>query len=349
MKRKTWKKSVLAENGKGSSLLKEEGFEEQMEQVAEPYLEARKEQGWLCRGNMRLYYELYWADDPVGTVVFSFGFTETCIKYHEMICYLLKNGYQCAIMDHRGHGRSGREAKDPNVIHVDSFEEYVQDLHAFVQEVVLQKAESGGKSSSRHFQAVAPLCLYGHSMGGCIGARYLEVFPDDFHRAVLNAPMLGLKLKGCPHWAAALLCDINIVLGRGDSRLFYQKEFDPGDSFENSSAGSRARHDYYHEIRCREPACQTSSASYRWAREAIRAGRRACGKKEAARVRTPVLLFQAGKDALVLTQAQERFLSRIPQGELVLVKSARHEIYRCGNEILEPYMAAVLAFLMEKR
>lgn len=340
MKKSQNKTRVLETGGKFEFLLKEDGFEAQMNDIAEPYLSEHRMSGELEHGGMRLYYELYTIKNPQGTVVFSFGFTESCVKYYEFLYYLLRSGYQCAIMDHRGHGRSAREGKDPNVVHVRRFQDYVEDLHQFVE--YLKGAAAEG------VQAACPLYLYGHSMGGCIAAEYLEAYPDDFDRAILNAPMLGLKLGGCPPWAAALLCDINILAGRGERRLFYQHDFNAREPFEGSSAGSRARFDYYLAIRCAEPAFQTSSASYRWAREAIRAGRKVCRKREAGKVKIPVLLFQAGDDTLVKNRAQEKFAERIEHGNLIHVPAARHEIYRSGNKILEPYMAAVVEFFREK-
>ena len=86
--------------------LSEETLEEQLEKKVEPYLKNLMQTGKLHGTN---YYELYPLEEPAGTVVISFGFTESCRKYHEFIYYLLEAGYQCAILDQRGKG-SGRGA-----------------------------------------------------------------------------------------------------------------------------------------------------------------------------------------------------------------------------------------------
>ena len=146
-----------------------------------------------------LYYELYPQETQKGTIVISYGFTESCLKYHELIYYFYLQGYQVAIMDHRGHGKSMREVEDHTIVHIGLFSRYVKDLHRFVKTVVKPMAKD------------LPLYLYAHSMGGCIGAFYLEQYPEDFAKAVLNAPMLGVNLGGVPSWAARVLCDFKVL------------------------------------------------------------------------------------------------------------------------------------------
>lgn len=314
------------------SLLPEQQLEQQMRETVEPFLESVVRRGKTCREE--LYYELFPLDKPGGTVVISHGFAEAGRKYHELCFYFLRRGYQVAVMDHRGHGKSVRQGPHPDVAYVDYFDRYAEDLHGFMAEIILPQFHIPG----------LPLVLYGHSMGGCIAARYLELYPDDFDRAVLNAPMLGLKLGLCPSWAALLLCEANILLGRGGERLFYQGEFDPQEPFSGSSASSPQRHAYYQAVRRQDPALHTSSASYRWARESILAGWKAVGRRETAKVKIPVLLFQAGEDTLVTEKAQQKFIQRIAGGRLIEVPASRHEIYRAPNEILARYLTEIFRF-----
>lgn len=314
-------------------LIPEQQFDQQMRETVEPFLESVVRRGKIRKGE--LYYELFPLESPTGTVVISHGYAEAGRKYYELCYYFLRHGYQVAVMDHRGHGKSVREGSDPDVAYVDRFDRYAEDLHEFVIKCVLTQFHRPG----------LPLLLYGHSMGGCIAARYLELYPEDFDRAVLNAPMLGLKLGLCPPWAALLLCEANILLGRGGRRLFYQGEFDPQEPFSSSSAGSPQRHAYFQAVRRSDPAFHTSSTSYRWAREAILAGWKAVSKREAAKVKIPVLLFQAGEDTLVTEAAQSKFIRRIADGRLVLVPDSRHEIYRAPNEILARYLTELFRFL----
>lgn len=313
--------------------LPEDILEQKMEEEAEPFLQRIRVSGMMkTTENKGLYYELYPQENAKGTIVVSYGFTESCLKYYELLYYFYREGYQAAIMDHRGHGRSMREVEDMTVVHVELFSRYVKDLHHFVEKKVKPMAD--GK----------PLYLFAHSMGGCIGTFYLEQYPDDFKRAVLTAPMLGVKLGGCPAWAARVLCDMEVFRGKGTERLFTQSAFDPDESFEECSASSEARHAWYMKKRREDENYQTSSGSYYWGKEAINAGEFVVSKKQAEKVKASVLLFQAEYDSLVKPEPQDRFISRIADGRLVFVPGVRHEIYRAPNEVLQPYLEEIFRF-----
>lgn len=363
------KKEILdAEQKSRVCCLAEEKLKQQMEEVVEPFLmeislcgklkaekkaesktvvgkRAEEAEGITCEaaaatgeadnGQEELYYELYPQKTQKGTIVISYGFTESCLKYHELIYYFYQQGYQVAVMDHRGHGKSLREVEDVTIVHIDLFSRYVKDLHQFVKNVVKPMAQG------------QPLYLYAHSMGGCIGAFYLEQYPKDFAKAILNAPMLGLKLGACPAWAARILCDLKVMKGSGTERLFTQSTFDPEESFAQSSASSEARHAWYLEHRQKDPTYQTCSASYYWGKEAINAGEFVISRTQAKKVQIPVLLFQAELDDLVKPRAQQKFVERIGNGRLMLVKGVRHEIYRAPNAVLEAYLEEIFRFYEE--
>lgn len=313
--------------------LPEDILEQKMEEEAEPFLQRIRVSGMMkTTENKGLYYELYPQENAKGTIVVSYGFTESCLKYYELLYYFYREGYQAAIMDHRGHGRSMREVEDMTVVHVELFSRYVKDLHHFVEKKVKPMAD--GK----------PLYLFAHSMGGCIGTFYLEQYPDDFKRAVLTAPMLGVKLGGCPAWAARVLCDMEVFRGKGTERLFTQSAFDPDESFEECSASSEARHAWYMKKRREDENYQTSSGSYYWGKEAINAGEFVVSRKQAEKIKASVLLFQAEYDSLVKSEPQDRFISRIADGRLVFVPGVRHEIYRAPNEVLQPYLEEIFRF-----
>lgn len=315
------------------SLLSEADYDHEMKTVVLPYLEMRKEDGYLFR-NGNLFYCLYRADQPKGIVVFCHGYTESGRKFEEMIYYFLKAGLHCAILDERGHGRSVREGKDLEVIHVRHFSDYEEDLHDFVHKIVKTKWENA-----------LPYYLFGHSMGGCIAARYLERWPQDFEKAILNAPMLGIRMEKCPLWAALLLCDFELLTGRGGHRLFFQKPYQPGKTCDPENVLFN-RHNYYRKLRDDDKTLQTTGASYRWVREAVKAGKLARSEKEAGKITAKVLLFRAGEDTLVTSKAQDTFLNRISDGELIIIAGATHEIYRSCNKILEGYLKTILTFFI---
>lgn len=307
-------------------LIDERTFPQAMEEEVEPFLAQYRETGKYLN---ELYYETYFLPRSRATVVISHGFTESSVKFREFMYYLLKAGFSCAVIDHRGHGYSARMVDDPQLVHIDEFERYVREFHGFTEQVVKPKT-------------AGPLYLFGHSMGGCVAARVLEEYPNDFSRAILNAPMLGLVSGNIPPWAGALFCRGKILLGKGDQRLFFHKGFEAEPVFEEDCATSRARFDHYHALRRKEPALQTAAASYRWTKEGISAGNRAI--RHAGKIRVPVLLLQAENDTLVSAKAQQKFIAKVPKGKLVCIPQSKHEIYRSVNAVLEGYWRLILDF-----
>lgn len=306
----------------------EEDYASQMANTVEPYLRERCVFGDVDG----LYYEFYGQPLPRGTIAICFGFSESCEKFHELAYYMHREGYQVAIWDHRGHGKSFREVEDLQLIHVERFSHYVEDMHRVMQEVVLPKGQA------------MPLYLYAHSMGGCISALYLEQHPGIFQRAVFNAPMYGLQGGGMPDFAAWLFCLVAIFLGNKKKKLFTMGDFDPWESFEGCGCDSKARHAYYLQRRRECKEYQTSPGTYGWLAEAIRAGKRAIAAANAARIDIPVLLFQATDDTYVRAKEQDLFLSHIPNGRKVIVRS-KHEISRAANRMLESYLVEIFEFL----
>ena len=66
------------------------------------------------------------------------------------------------------------------------------------------------------------------------------------------------------------------------------------------------------------------------------------------RITVPVLVLLAGEDSLVDNAAARRFVQRLPQGTLVELPGARHELLREHDRHRLPAWAAVDAFLQAK-
>ena len=143
------------ENG-FAGCISEEKYEEMMQRTVEPYLGKIVEAGY----ENGLYYEFYRQQECKATIVICYGYTESCVKYHELIYYMHQMGYQVIIWDVRGHGKSVRETDDLKMVHIGDFSQYVSDMHHMIQKIAVPKSQ--GK----------PLYLYAHSMGGCISTLY---------------------------------------------------------------------------------------------------------------------------------------------------------------------------------
>ena len=315
--------------------IQEEQYEELMHSEVEPYLAARRESGFDERvPGEPIYFEHYRADQPKGVIVISHGFTESILKFWEVIYYMLQAGYEVWGVDHRGHGQSYRPNDNPYVVHAERFDDYVDDLHHLVETRVRPAA------------GALPLYLYCHSMGGCVGTRLLERYPGVFQKAVLSSPMLRVNLGKIPVPLAQAMLRVK---GAGEKR---REPMDPTARFtetekdyDTSAANSVARYRYYLHIKQGDPRYQTCAASMGWIRESLRACTRACSKRETAKIKIPVLLCQAGRDTYVRNDAQERFAARVPGCELVRYPELRHELYVSDLREQVPYWEKIFAFL----
>jgi alpha-beta hydrolase superfamily lysophospholipase len=120
------------------------------------------------------------AGAPIAHVVVLHGYAEHLGRQSEITRALSAAGYAAHSFDCRGHGQSGGKRA-----HVDTFDEYLQDLADFFAQV---RENAQGR----------PLFFLGHSHGALIGIRYLLDHPDAVRGAILSSPYLRLKLSVSP-------------------------------------------------------------------------------------------------------------------------------------------------------
>lgn len=305
------------------------------------FLDARRSAGRLAvaRGK-ELYYELYQEPSalrkPRGLLVLCHGYTETCTKYHELIYYFLCQGYSVLAYDHRGHGRSFREVKNPHKIHVEDFDaDYVGDLDHMVQQVARKKFPE------------LPLFLYGHSMGGCIAARYLELYPEIFSRCILSSPMFGIKAGGVPTSFMLFLSHFMKRIGQGERYTLGQHDYLPDEIFEKSATTSHARFDRYNELRKATKEFQLGGGDYAWLYTSLHAAARAISPVETAKIKVPVLLFEAEHDVYVPHTRIAAFRNNLPGVRYHTWRGTKHEIYNSPDRVVKAYCREIFQFLEE--
>ena len=265
------------------------------------------------------------------SIVMVHGFTEYAKRFAEMMYYFYQEGYSVFMYDQRGHGRSGRKIKNPHLVYVRDFDEYVEDLYFFVTHIVRQKAPRG------------KLFLFAHSMGGCISALFLEKYPDIFDRAVLSSPMLKMELGDYPDLVIKGLAAFSKMAKWGAKPAPGAGSFSDEPDFEHSCATSKARYLYHLEQAASDRHYQTSGATYAWAVSALNATARL--QKNAGEAKVPILICQAGMDELVDNEGQNTFTANAPQVTLIRFPTAKHEIYRSTKEVLEEYYRTIFNFL----
>ncbi len=325
----------------------ETGFNEEGLVLSENYVRTMEEkvlprlQAWCVSrtvqgaGEKPLAVFRYDADKPRGTVAVIHGFTECAAKFSEVIYSLLQAGYSVAAYDQRGHGNSWRDPRitDLSLTHVDSFQEYVDDLEAVCSQVLKEMPK--------------PWYLFAHSMGGAVSLAFLEDHPGIFEKAALCAPMVASQRGGIPLTAGKLLCLGAKALGKGRKRAFISKPWAGPEAFETSCASGRERFEWYdgkEGLRVRTEKYHNNGPTYSWTLEAFRVTERLLAPGKPESVRVPVMIWTAEKDNQVLPEEQEKMASRLPKGQRKTVAGAKHEIYRSPDAVLFPWWREVLDF-----
>lgn len=314
--------------------LRETGFRAQMAGIVEPYLKRFKKSGF-CLGydGTPLYYCIYVQKHARGNIVVSHGFSEFEEKYHEIIFYFLQAGYSVFFVEHRGHGRSQRRLRNPEKVYVKSFEEYVWDLRVFVKKIVAC------------YSYQKEMILFAHSMGGAIGALYLEKYPKDFQKAILSSPMIQMRVGKIPYPAAMKIAYICRFLGFGKAYAAGQHGFADRACFEVSCCLSEERHLYAFGKRLGNRKCQTSGATYAWVCAAAKAAEYVQKSTHIHKIKIPVLLFSAGKEHMVNTDEICRFAAKLHDARLVWILGAKHEIFNAGEHERLQFYQELFQFL----
>ncbi len=316
----------------------EERYKENMQTVVLPYIKERETESFVERTpGEKLHLVTYHADQAKGSIVISHGFTESTVKFAEVIYYFLNAGYHVYMADHCGHGKSYRLVKDDmSLVHVDSYKRYVDDLLYIAH--LCKKAYPD-----------LPMYIYAHSMGGGVAAVAIAAEPKLFTKAVLTSPMIRPQTGNIPWTGTKLISLFMTLTGRDKNYVMGQKPYDGSMTFKDSCGSSEARFDYYKEIQDENEYLQTCACSYAWIREAVKMNTylRNTGWKK---VEIPVLLMQAKEELLVSNQEQALYIQKIAsngKSEAILqeVMNTRHEIYNATAQVQEGYWEKIFTFL----
>jgi lysophospholipase len=314
--------------------ISETDYNEDMKNQVEPYINSKLESGYIDGDEgVKLYYEKYNVENAKANIVISHGYTESLEKYHEMIYYFMKNGYNVFGIEHRGHGRSGTLGiADKTQINVKDFNQYVTDFKKFMDEVVMPNDES------------KKVLLFAHSMGGAIGTKFLEDYPNYFDAAVLNAPMLEVNTGNIPKFLADIIVEFEVAIGNGGEYVIGKKPYTPEYNKDEIGTSSINRYEYIHNIVVNNEEFQRGGASYNWTKAAFDTTAEITKEENASKVEIPVLLFQAGQDTYVKPEGQNKFAQSAKNCEIRKIDNSRHEIYLEKDEIQKPYLEEVLDF-----
>lgn len=319
-------------------ILSEQNYQSEMERIR-PLLAQHCTSGSFERvKGEAIHYELYQKAENQAWVAISHGFTENTVKYRELIWYFLQEGYNVAMVDHRGHGRSFRDVSETWLTSVEHFDDYSDDFAYFLKNIVEPVRQ--GK----------PLFLMSHSMGGAVAAHLLQRYPElPIQKAVLGCPMISPATSGLPKWGTRLITSGFSLIGKGKECVFVHHPYTPKSDFGEPwcCASSFHRHEWYWKLQQEDPLLQNCSASYFWLREALKQTKKVMKTKNCQKIRIPVLLLQGEKDNTVENSAQDEFIAKIPGGKKVVFPNALHEIFRGDDAQVERYMDVILEFFRD--
>ncbi|MCR5403209.1 MAG: alpha/beta hydrolase [Butyrivibrio sp.] len=312
--------------------LGEENFLAIMETKNKAFIKSEvKHQSFTSFDGTRLCCYIASPDSPKGAVVFLHGFGEFFGKFREYVWYLFQAGYKVFFLEHRGHGSSEGKLPEHDVVYIDSFDTYVEDLHMFIEKEVLPASE--------HLD----LLMIAHSMGGCIGTLFLEKYPDYFKAAILSSPMFRLRAINYPPIFCIFAGLYTKLTGKSKNIAPGQPHFNPYKDFENSSARSKARFDYQLAQRREDKNNQTTGASISWALAAMIAIDKAI--RNATLIHIPVTVMTAGDDHLIDPAGYELFKKYCKSARFHHYENSRHELFNSDDESRKCYFADVIETL----
>ena len=320
----------------GIKLIKDVDYDEYMENENPRWRSEYVKQGDFSSFdglNLRYYHASQGeGKEPKGCIVMLHGYCGFWGKFHEVAHFFWQAGFDVFFLEQRGHGYSGRQIDDKDMVHVIDYADYIADVKTFMDKIVIPSA---GK---------LPKIIYAHSMGGAIAALFLEEHPEYFDAAVLSSPMFSIKTGSTPSIAVKLLCAKIRLLHQENLAFPGGKRFDGIPSFETSSARSEKRYNYIFNQRLRDEHYHTYMMSNGWGAASFKATARLL--RRASKVKTPVLLLTAGNDALVNMSGHEKFAKRASNVQHINYEDSKHEIYNDVDEVREKYFNDIFTFIM---
>ncbi len=316
--------------------LSEEDYAAQRSALAQPYYfnNRRMETVDGVKGVALSSVSFPSSNNDVAVIILG-GRTEAHIKYAEVFYDLRDWGYSLYSYDHRGQGFSERILKD-NIQkqHVDSFDDYVEDLRRYVDGVVRR---------NNHRKVF----ILAHSMGGLVATRYAQQYPRGVDGLVLSSPMHRFYTRPFPEPVAYGLGWYGVLTLQGDAYGLSQGDRGPSDFDTNRVTRSRARFEFNEGLLEENPGLKMGGVTYQWVQQAFGAASAARG--DAEKLQAPVLLFQSGDDRVVRNDGQDTVCQGARDCRSVLMDGARHELMMETDATRNAVLEQAHAFFEEQR
>lgn len=252
-----------------------------------------------------------------GSVILLNGRREFMEKYLETIGELNDKGFDVYSLDWRGQGLSTRILSNRQKGFIESYDIYLNDLQQFVSDIVKP-------------QAVDPLIILGHSMGGHIALRFIHDHPGIVEKAVLTAPMIDIFKSPLSRWFVSFISWAATSAGFSHSYTIGSGDYtDKDEKFEgNILTSDPERFKDTCKIIAKNPDLALGGVTYGWLSATLKSTQILTDPGYAKKIETPVLIISAGDDEVVSDRAQKNFCAMMPNCRLVVIPGSRHEILR---------------------
>ena len=315
-------------------IIEEDKFSESIKIIEEELERVKVCGNFKAFDGINIYYEYFLAENSRASVVIVHGLSEFTKKFYEFIYYLLNQGLNVFIYDQRCHGLSERLTDNIDLLHVDNFNDYVEDLSQFIDEVVLKTEDK-------------PLYLYSNSMGGAISVLYLSRNPNKIERAVLAVPMFEPIVDYVPMPIARGGVSVGRLIYGSKTKFFLTKDFNPNVQYRIEHGASRARFEHNMELRRGNPNYRSTPMSFGWIHNSLTVRRKIFKPKVINSIKTPILMLSADNDVMVNNKLQYKFAEKCRNCRLEKIKNSTHSILVNDIDTMAKIMKLTLNFYSE--
>ncbi len=284
--------------------------------------------------NINIHYANFINKEYKKCLIIASGRSESYLKFKELIYDFFQQGFNVFILDHRGQGLSQRMLTNPQKGYVKNFDDYADDLHTFINDIVLPACYNINKNEKA---STMPLYMLSHSMGGAISVRYLQKYTNSFKAVVLSSPMIAFNNGGLPSWFANFVIKnadkINQGLGQSPWYFIGQKNYLATHFKNNPLTHSKVRFQYFIALYQQHPEIQLGGVTIHWLAQAINTTNAIFANL--TKLKSPILVIQSGGDSIVDNEAQNKFCAQLhqlnpqscPDGKPIIIDNAKHELF----------------------
>lgn len=265
------------------------------------------------------------------------GRSESAEKYSEFVYDLSQTEFgkktSYFILDHRGQGSSERMSSPSDLGNIDHFDNYVDDLSNFLNQVV-DKA-----SCKKKF-------LFAHSLGAGIGLAFSIDHPDYFNAVAISSPMLLIQTKPYPYLVAKSIVTSMVLAGQGDKFALGQSGFDSNSKFEdNKFTTSEARFQMTMDLFSLFPKTKLGGVSNRWIYEVMNGTARI--RQHYKKITAPIAMYRAGIELYSEPNEMHKFCLEVPNCQEQVMLTSKHEVVNDRDENRDVVIKSILEFFQK--